>query len=146
MNKLASHWSVVFFALLASQLVSSCGMDQNKPVPTATAGGNTAMTSQATQPILADRTSGVADSSNGAMAMAATSDASQANQSTTGAQPGGVAFASAEATEYKISPQDILQISVFQVNDLNSAVQVYQDGNITLPLIGKVEGGRRDHC
>ena len=49
------------------------------------------------------------------------------------------AFASAEATEYRISQQDILQISVFQVNDLNSAVQVSQDGNITLPLVGKTQ-------
>jgi polysaccharide export outer membrane protein len=44
-----------------------------------------------------------------------------------------------ESTEYKISQQDILQISVFQVNDLNNAVQVSQDGNITLPLVGKVQ-------
>src|SRR5262249_33992271 len=44
-----------------------------------------------------------------------------------------------QATEYRISPQDILQVSVFQVNDLNSAVQVNQDGSITLPLIGKIE-------
>jgi polysaccharide biosynthesis/export protein len=47
--------------------------------------------------------------------------------------------ASADATDYRISPQDILQISVFQVNDLNSAVQVAQDGNITLPLVGKIQ-------
>jgi polysaccharide biosynthesis/export protein len=50
-----------------------------------------------------------------------------------------VTTGSFEATEYKISQQDILQISVFQVNDLNSAVQVSQDGNITLPLIGKTQ-------
>ena len=56
------------------------------------------------------------------------------------AQPAsGAAFASGEATEYRISQQDILQISVFQVNDLNTAVQVGQDGNITLPLVGKVQ-------
>ena len=52
-----------------------------------------------------------------------------------------VTAASAEANEYRISQQDILQISVFQVNDLNSAVQVNQDGSITLPLIGKVQVG-----
>ena len=47
--------------------------------------------------------------------------------------------ASAEmTTDYRISPQDILQIAVFQINDLNSAVQVGEDGNITLPLVGKV--------
>jgi polysaccharide export outer membrane protein len=50
-----------------------------------------------------------------------------------------VTDASAEATDYRISHQDILQVSVFQVNDLNSAVQVGQDGTIALPLIGKVQ-------
>jgi len=85
MKKLASLWSLAFFAVAAAQLMSNCGMDAaqtNKPVVTA---------------------------------------------------------GSFEATEYKISQQDILQISVFQVNDLNSAVQVSQDGNITLPLIGKTQ-------
>jgi polysaccharide export outer membrane protein len=85
MKKLASLWSLAFFTLAASPLMSNCGMDAaqtNKPV---------------------------------------------------------VTTASAEATEYRISQQDILQISVFQVNDLNSAVQVSQDGNITLPLVGKTQ-------
>ena len=45
----------------------------------------------------------------------------------------------AEPPEYRISQQDILQISVFQVNDLNSATQVNQDGTITLALVGKVQ-------
>jgi len=50
------------------------------------------------------------------------------------------AFGNRQPTEYRISQQDILQISVFQVNDLNNAgVQVSQDGNITLPLIGKAQ-------
>src|SRR6516165_4785443 len=84
MKKLASLWSLVFFTLAASQLMSNCGMD-----------------------------------------------AAQTNKPSV--------FASAEATEYRISQQDILQISVFQVNDLNSAVQVNQDGSITLPLVGKVQ-------
>jgi len=50
-----------------------------------------------------------------------------------------VSDASAGSTEYRISHQDILQISVFQVNDLNNAVQVNQDGTVTLPLIGKCQ-------
>ena len=41
--------------------------------------------------------------------------------------------------DYRISPQDILQIAVFQVQDLNNAVQVGEDGNITLPLVGKIQ-------
>jgi polysaccharide export outer membrane protein len=61
-------------------------------------------------------------------------DASQANKPVVTASASG-----ADSTEYRISHQDILQISVFQVNDLNSAVQVSQDGNITLPLIGKAQ-------
>jgi polysaccharide export outer membrane protein len=107
MKKFASLWSFIFFALAATQLVASCGMDAaqtNKPVMAA-AGGQTPMTGHA----------------NSQTAMAAVNDASNA-----------------EATEYRISQQDILQISVFQVNDLNSAVQVTQDGNITLPLVGRV--------
>ena len=60
-------------------------------------------------------------------------DAAQTNK------PVMTASASNEATEYRISQQDILQISVFQINDLNSAVQVGQDGNITLPLVGRVQ-------
>jgi polysaccharide export outer membrane protein len=110
MKKLASLWSLAFFALAASQLMSNCGMDAaqtNKPVMAA-AGGPT------NQPV-------VADHANSQTAMAGETDAN------------------AEAAEYRISQQDILQISVFQVNDLNSAVQVSEDGNITLPLVGKVQ-------
>jgi len=63
-------------------------------------------------------------------------DAAQTNKPVTTAAGGQT---SAEGNEYRISQQDILQISVFQVNDLNSAVQVNQDGNITLALVGKVQ-------
>ena len=63
-------------------------------------------------------------------------DASQANKPVVTASASG-----AEPPEYRISQQDILQISVFQVNDLNSAAQVNQDGTITLPLVGKIQVG-----
>jgi polysaccharide export outer membrane protein len=79
---------------------------------------------------------GVTDNANGATAMAATTDASPTPQPRAGQQG---APAPADATDYRISQQDILQISVFQVNDLTSAVQVGQDGSITLALIGKVQ-------
>jgi polysaccharide export outer membrane protein len=42
-------------------------------------------------------------------------------------------------TDYRISPQDILQIAVFQIKDLDSAVQVGEDGFIALPLVGKIQ-------
>src|SRR6516165_162848 len=62
-------------------------------------------------------------------------DAAQTNKPVVTASASG----RAEATEYRISPQDILQISVFQIKDLDNAVQVGQDGNIALPLIGKIQ-------
>jgi polysaccharide export outer membrane protein len=120
MKKLAWLWSLVFFALAAAQLLANCAQT-NKPVATTSGGQTPATASQNTQPVVA---------ANGQTAMAATTDASQTNQPST--------FASG-ATDYRISQQDILQISVFQVNDLNSAVQVSQDGTITLPLVGKVQ-------
>jgi polysaccharide export outer membrane protein len=127
MTRLTSSWGFAFLTLAASQLVSNCGMDAaqtNKPVITGPASG----------------AAGVGDA-GGTTAMAATTDTSQTTR-----QIGSQRSASASvlpsndlATEYRISAQDILQISVFQVNDLNSAVQVGQDGNISLPLIGRFQ-------
>lgn len=42
------------------------------------------------------------------------------------------------SANYHISPRDILDISVFQVADLTKTVQVSDDGNISLPLIGNI--------
>lgn len=42
------------------------------------------------------------------------------------------------SVDYKISPLDVLDISVFQVPDLTKAVQVNSGGQISLPLIGAV--------
>ena len=40
---------------------------------------------------------------------------------------------------YRIGPDDLLQISVFEVPELNQKVRVSQDGAISLPLLGRVE-------
>ena len=128
MKKLASLWSFAFLMLAAAQLLADCAQT-NKPVSTASGGQTQVTSSQNTQPVVADHGNGAAGYGNGQTAMAATTDAPQTNPS----------FTNGEGTEYRISQQDILQISVFQVNDLNSAVQVSQDGSITLPLIGKVQ-------
>jgi len=44
--------------------------------------------------------------------------------------------------DYKIGPQDLLEISVFEVEKLNKTVRVSSQGNINLPLLGvlKVKG------
>jgi len=40
--------------------------------------------------------------------------------------------------EYKIGAKDLLEITVFELPDLNQTVRVSEDGSITLPLLGKV--------
>jgi polysaccharide biosynthesis/export protein len=67
--------------------------------------------------------------------------ASEAGDQPTAAEASTVktsASASRSSTDYLIAPRDILDIAVFQVPDLNKAVQVSEDGNITLPLVGKL--------
>lgn len=42
---------------------------------------------------------------------------------------------------YRIGPEDVLEISVFEVEELNRTVRVEEDGTISLPLIGRVAVG-----
>jgi len=42
-------------------------------------------------------------------------------------------------TEYRVGPKDLLEISVFGLDELNKTVRVSEDGKITLPLLGEVE-------
>lgn len=53
------------------------------------------------------------------------------------------ANSSNNAADYRIGPQDLLEISVFQVADLNRTVRVNGSGEISLPLIGTVHAGGR---
>jgi polysaccharide biosynthesis/export protein len=46
--------------------------------------------------------------------------------------------AATPTVDYKIGPNDTLDITVFQVPDLTRTVQVDTGGNIMLPLVGKV--------
>lgn len=48
----------------------------------------------------------------------------------------------AAVAEYAIGPKDLLEISVFDLPELNQTVRVSEDGTITLPLLGavRVEG------
>jgi len=40
---------------------------------------------------------------------------------------------------YRIGPKDLLEITVFELPELNQTVRVSEDGSITLSLLGKVE-------
>jgi polysaccharide export outer membrane protein len=49
----------------------------------------------------------------------------------------------ASVEDYRIGPQDTLEINVFQLNDLNRTVQVDSGGSILLPLLGQVQASGR---
>ncbi len=49
--------------------------------------------------------------------------------------------ATAEQDEYRIGAQDLIEISVFQVQELTRSVRVNAQGMITLPLLGQVRAG-----
>jgi polysaccharide export outer membrane protein len=44
-------------------------------------------------------------------------------------------------TDYRIGPQDVLNITVFGESDLSGRFTVEQDGTFTFPLIGRVKAG-----
>ena len=43
-----------------------------------------------------------------------------------------------QSLEYRIGPQDLLEINVFGLDEMNKTVRVSEDGNITLPLLGEI--------
>lgn len=45
------------------------------------------------------------------------------------------------ATDYRVGAQDLLEISVFGVDELSRVVRVNSNGQVTLPLIGTVMAG-----
>src|ERR1700730_4204534 len=49
----------------------------------------------------------------------------------------------ADPSTYKIGGGDVLDVSVFQIQDLTRSVQVAANGTISLPLIGIVQAGGR---
>jgi polysaccharide export outer membrane protein len=56
-------------------------------------------------------------------------------QSATQAVEGGT------APNYRLSPNDLIYVKVFQEDDLNSTLRVSEDGTIIFPLIGSVKIG-----
>jgi len=50
---------------------------------------------------------------------------------------------SGDRSEYRIGPQDLLTITVFQIKDLDREVRVNNAGQISLPLVGAVNAAGR---
>jgi polysaccharide export outer membrane protein len=100
-------------------------------------GQNTASLSAADQPGGAP-TMSAADQPGGAVTIGAADQPGSGQTTTEETSTTALASADARGGDYRISPYDAVQISVFQVQDLNKTVEVAADGNITLPLIGKV--------
>ena len=58
------------------------------------------------------------------------------------ALPAGThALQAGTAANYRLSPNDLLYVKVFQEDDLNSTLRIAEDGNIIFPLIGTVKVG-----
>ena len=47
------------------------------------------------------------------------------------------------ATDYRLGTQDLIEVSVFGVEDLSKTVRVNSNGQISLPLVGSVMAGGR---
>ena len=47
------------------------------------------------------------------------------------------------ASDYRLGPQDLIEVSVFGVEELNKTVRVNSNGQISLPLVGGVMAGGR---
>jgi polysaccharide export outer membrane protein len=50
-------------------------------------------------------------------------------------------FAGLNRSDYRIGRQDLLEIKVFDVEELNQTVRVADDGSITMPLLGRLVVG-----
>lgn len=88
-----------------------------------------------------------ASTANAPSTTPASSSPPTASAGTSGSSPGNASFvgsaASLDGTEYRLSPSDVIQISVFQVPDLTKTVEINAQGDIVLPLIGTVVAAGR---
>lgn len=65
------------------------------------------------------------------------------SQPETAARTGPVEVPESMTDDYRVGSQDLLEVKVFQIEDLDRAVRVDQTGEISLPLIGKVQAAGR---
>jgi polysaccharide biosynthesis/export protein len=123
-------------AVLAVLLSGCAGQEPGVPVALAAGSATAATPAVATTPATPATTTTVATSVEATKTQTISSIESKkavdaAKALTAAAMPGSNA--------YKIGPQDVLDISVFQVPDLQRTVQVADSGTVNLPLVGDVQ-------
>ena len=62
----------------------------------------------------------------------------QARPITEAVQDAGTPLFNSGVTDYRIGRQDLLEITVFDVDELSQTVRVGEDGSISLPLLGRL--------
>jgi polysaccharide export outer membrane protein len=66
----------------------------------------------------------------------------RAQEAAPAAQPAGTrAVDAGTAANYRLSPNDLIYVKVFQEDDLNSTLRIAEDGTVIFPLIGTVKVG-----
>lgn len=78
------------------------------------------------------------DQSKPAQVAVAENQAAQSGSASSLAPVDALAKENASGVDYRISARDIIDVTVFQVQELNKTVQVSEDGYISLPLVGKI--------
>ncbi len=78
------------------------------------------------------------DQSKPAQVAVAESQTVQSGSASSLAPIDALAKENASGVDYLISARDIIDVTVFQVQELNKTVQVSEDGHISLPLVGKI--------
>jgi len=144
MKKLVSFARLVVFTLAVPQLLSNCTADSEifKPVPhdqaSALSGAGQAYAAHRNAPT-SQQPASASSLDNGATAAAPPAAGTITPVATAQRALPAMAASAETTTDYKISSADILQVAVFQIKDLDNAVQVGEDGNIALPLVGKIQ-------
>lgn len=125
-------------ALLAALLMTGCQSSTQQ-------GSNGTASSSGAQPISfeSQSTRSVSNAQGSVSSGPTTTDASSGQTKRVGstAMTSIPAAATLKNEDYRLAPQDVLEISVFQVPELTKTVQINALGEIGLPLIGNVQAG-----
>lgn len=133
---------------LLAGLLTACGASLNSPSLMSGGGGVVADTTQASASLgtgsgAGASKAGFSSSKQTASGAGVPTIAPEVRGTVTKVANGLAASSTPGNVAYKIGPQDVLDVSVFQVPDLSKTVQVGENGTIGMPLIGEVPASGR---